>query len=146
MDYQNILAAIDFSESAPEVLQRAIELAGHYQAKLSVIHVVEYIPPVDFSGDPMSIPVGMIDESLLVENAKKSLEKFLEKHSASHLDHQVTIGLAKQDICQQVDDQKIDLLVIGSHGRHGLGRLLGSTVNGVLNSVSCDVLAVRLKG
>ena len=41
-------------------------------------------------------------------------------------------------------EQGADLIIVGSHGRHGLALLLGSTANGVLHGASCDVLAVRV--
>lgn len=42
-------------------------------------------------------------------------------------------------------EQRCDLIVVGSHGRHGLALLLGSTANDILHGAPCDVLAVRLK-
>jgi len=42
------------------------------------------------------------------------------------------------------DEQGADLIIVGSHGRHGLALLLGSTANGVLHGAACDVLAVRV--
>ena len=44
-----------------------------------------------------------------------------------------------------VTDKRFDLIVVGSHGRHGLALLLGSTANDVLHGAPCDVLAVRLQ-
>jgi universal stress protein A len=43
-------------------------------------------------------------------------------------------------------ERGVDLIVVGSHGRHGLQLLLGSTANGVLHLAECDVLAVRVRG
>jgi universal stress protein A len=55
-------------------------------------------------------------------------------------------GAPKQEIVRVADDEKAELIVIGSHGRHGLQLLLGSTANGVLHLAKCDVLAVRVNG
>jgi len=49
------------------------------------------------------------------------------------------------EITRYADDKQADLIVIGSHGRHGLQRLLGSTATPVLHNAKCDVLAVRIK-
>ena len=53
-------------------------------------------------------------------------------------------GLPKQEIIVFANEQKVDLIVLGSHGRHGLALLLGSTVNAVLHHALCDVMAIRL--
>lgn len=54
-------------------------------------------------------------------------------------------GVPKQEITQVADEQQADLIVVGSHGRHGLELLLGSTTNAILHHANCDVIAVRLR-
>jgi universal stress protein A len=54
-------------------------------------------------------------------------------------------GSPKQEIIRIAEENAVDLIVVGSHGRHGLALLLGSTANGVLHHANCDVLAVRLQ-
>jgi universal stress protein A len=53
-------------------------------------------------------------------------------------------GVPKEEIVEIATQQHIDLIVVGSHGRHGLALLLGSTANSILHHTPCDVLAVRL--
>jgi universal stress protein A len=53
-------------------------------------------------------------------------------------------GVPNQEIVQIAKQEQIDLIVVGSHGRHGLALLLGSTANSILHHATCDVLAVRL--
>lgn len=145
--YQNILLAVDFSKAAASVARRAVRLADVGGAKLTLLHVVEYLPVLDFSGDPMAMTPMVIDDDLLLDNARQSLQSFVDEHlSDVAVEQQVCIGLPKLDILRVVEEQKIDLLVIGSHGRHGFARLLGSTAAAVLNDCPCDVLAVRVKG
>jgi universal stress protein A len=55
-------------------------------------------------------------------------------------------GVPKNEIVELANQQKVDLIVVGSHGRHGLGLLLGSTANNILHHAKCDVMAVRLYG
>ncbi|VAW85623.1 Universal stress protein family COG0589 [hydrothermal vent metagenome] len=143
--YQNILLAVDFSKAAASVAQRAVRLAD-VGAKLTLLHVVEYLPILDFSGDPVAMTPMVIDDDLLLDNARQSLQSFVDEHlSDVAVEQQVCLGLPKLDILRVVEEQEIDLLVIGSHGRHGFARLLGSTAAAVLNDCPCDVLAVRVK-
>lgn len=53
-------------------------------------------------------------------------------------------GRPESEIHRMAETEAMDLVVIGSHGRHGLGLLLGSTANGALHGANCDVLAVRV--
>ncbi|MEM7366668.1 MAG: universal stress protein, partial [Pseudomonadota bacterium] len=55
-------------------------------------------------------------------------------------------GRPAAEIHRIVEAEKIDLIVMGTHGQSGLQLLLGSTANSVLHGVTCDVLAVRVKG
>ena len=57
----------------------------------------------------------------------------------------VLLGSPKYEICNYARENHSDLLILGSHGRHGIKLLLGSTANGVLHDMPCDVLAVKLK-
>ncbi len=146
MTYRKILVAVDFSDAAQQVVARAEMLAEESGAVLSLLHVVEYLPPLDFAGDPISVSVLDFDEQQLVDNAKQSLEKFVNQYlPGKSVARHVMSGIPKLAIIDLLDKEQMDLLVIGSHGRHGLARLLGSTAAAVLNDCPCDVLAVRIK-
>ena len=54
-------------------------------------------------------------------------------------------GKAAVEIKRVAENQDVDLIIMGTHGRQGLGLMLGSTANGVLHGVKCDVLAIRAK-
>jgi universal stress protein A len=53
-------------------------------------------------------------------------------------------GTPKQEIVRLAEQEGIDLIVVGSHGRHGLSLLLGSTANSILHYAGCDVMTIRL--
>ena len=145
MAYKNILIAVDFSDATNLVIARAAALAADNSAKLSLLHVVEYMPPLDFAGDPLSLSIIDVNDPMLEEHAKQSLQKVVDENlAAAEVTQRVVVGLAKYEILRELEEHGHDLLVIGSHGRHGLARLLGSTAAAVLNDSPCDVLAVRL--
>ncbi len=56
----------------------------------------------------------------------------------------MVVGRPGSEIRRQAEENDADLIVIGSHGRHGIQLLLGSTANSVLHGAACDVLAVRI--
>ena len=143
-NYQHILLAADFSEHGDWVAQKARYLASKYQAKLSIIHIVDNLPITDAAYGPV-IPFDIdLNEELL--NAAKKRLKALAKTLSVPEDRQfVEMGSAKLEIVATAEEQHVDLIVVGSHGRHGLALLLGSTANGVLHHAKCDVLAVRLQ-
>lgn len=142
-DYQKIMVALDFSPVAQTVLARAKQMREQFGAQLYLIHVVEYLPPMEPAGD-MFIGVDWgINEQDLVDAAKQQLEQLLVNAGLDDCDREVVLGNARAEITQQAKDGQCDLIVIGSHGRRGLSRLLGSTADAVLHHAECDVLAVR---
>lgn len=145
-DYSHILAAVDFSAAADIVLSKAHEIAQRNNAKLSLLHVVEYMPPIDTAFDPMLAGNWMLGEDTLVDNARQSLLKFSERHGLNDVELEVQLGTPKQEITRYVEENKCDLVVMGSHGRHGLNILLGSTANAVLHAMPCDILTVKIAG
>ena len=143
-NYQHILLAVDFSEHGDFVAQKARYLATKYQAKLSIIHIVDNLPITDAAYGPV-IPFDIDLNEELMNAAKRRLAD-LGKHLSIPEDRQfLEMGSAKLEIVATAEEQHVDLIVLGSHGRHGLALLLGSTANGVLHHAKCDVLAVRLK-
>ena len=143
-DYQNILVAIDFSDAANDVIAKAIDIGKRNQTRLTIIHVVEYLPPIDIAYEPVLSSTWSIDENELVKQAKTSLNQFCERHKQDNAEQLVVIGTPKHEIAQYARDHQCDLIILGSHGRHGLGLLLGSTANGVLHEMPCDILAVKI--
>jgi universal stress protein A len=142
-NYKHILIAADFSNHSQQVLRRAQEIAQRYQAKLSICHIIEDFPIADFAYESMiSIDLDMRDTML--ESAKTQVAEIASKSNIQTTNQWVEFGKASLNIVRLAQDQKVDLIVVGSHGRHGIELLLGSTANGVLHHALCDVLAVRL--
>ncbi|NOY62762.1 MAG: universal stress protein [Gammaproteobacteria bacterium] len=143
-DYAHILVAIDFSPAAEKVAERAVNVARCCGASLTFLHVVEYLPPMAMGDEVTPSPVWMVDETALVQSSRASLQAFVKKLGQPNAEHLVTQGTTQYEITQHAKDHNVDLIVMGSHGRHGVGLLLGSTANAVLHHASCDVLAVRV--
>ena len=144
-EYSHILAAVDFSTAAEHVLNKASEISQRNNAKLSLLHVVEYMPPIDTAFDSMPTGDWGLDEDVLVENARHSLQKMSEHHKLKVAELVVQLGFPKQEIVKYVTEHNCDLVVMSSHGRHGLNILLGSTANAVLHAMPCDILTVKVE-
>ena len=140
--YHHILLALDFSPEAETVLNKALELAQLNDARLSVIHVVEYTSAM-YAGD-IPLPEDLDIDQNLADQAKEKLSEMIKQHNIPDTTGRVEIGIPKREIVRVAEETQADLIVIGSHGRHGLQLLLGSTANGVLHLAKCDVLAVRV--
>lgn len=140
--YQHILCAVDLGGDNLEVASRAVELAKQYGAKLSLLHVVEYIP-IDLANE-LVLPQQQEIEDQLVKQSKKAVASLASHLELEHVSENVVSGSTKAEIIEFAKAGEVDLIVIGQHGRHGFSRLLGSTANAVLHNAPCDVLAVRI--
>lgn len=124
------------------VCARAHELAQQYDARLSLIHVVEPVLPAPPYELPGVMPMDLEQE--LMEQAKRRMKELAQRHNLPEQAVSVEAGPTTSTIVTFADEHDIDLIVIGSHGRHGVGLLLGSTANAVLHHTKVDVLAVRV--
>ncbi len=140
--YQHVLCAVDLGGENLAVASRAVELARQYGAKLSLLHVVEYIP-IDLANE-LVLPQQQEIEDQLVEQSKKAVALLVSHLDLEQISENVVSGSTKAEILEFTKAGKVDLIVIGQHGRHGFSRLLGSTANAVLHNAPCDVLAVRI--
>lgn len=142
MPYHRILVALDFSDAGMRALHKACELAVQFKSSLHVIHVVEFLPPLDTTfGGVSPFDVELMDK--LVASARERLLTVVRERGLPEACYQVETGNPRSEILRIAEEIKADLVVLGSHGRHGLALLLGSTASSVLHHASCDVLAVR---
>jgi universal stress protein A len=141
--YQHILLAVDFAPDSEVVIQRARELAQLHDARLSLVHVTEYVP-VDMANE-LVLPQEVELDQELNDLAVKRLAEVGERIGIATADQHVLQGNTRGEIQRLAEETGVDLIVLGSHGRQGIQRLLGSTANGVLHGAPCDVLAVRIR-
>ncbi|MES2141963.1 MAG: universal stress protein [Pseudomonadota bacterium] len=140
--YQKILVAIDLHPTCDEIiLKRAHELAKTSNATLSVIHAVEHI---NAYGVAQAYPAVIDLEGEMRLEAKKQLGELAEKFSIPQDQQYVEVGSPKVVILDKMKQLKTDLIIIGSHGRHGIGLLFGSTASAVIHHLSCDALVVKI--
>jgi universal stress protein A len=142
--YRHILLAVDFAPETESVISRAQQLRDQCAARLSLLHVVEYLP-MAYSGD-LVMPEDFDLERELVEVAKRQMDLLGSRLGVpSGGDRRIESGGTGRTILRIAEEIEVDLIVLGSHGRHGLAVLLGSTARTVLNGAACDVLAVRIR-
>jgi universal stress protein A len=142
--YQHILLAVDFSSDAGHVGNRAVELARLSGARLTLLHVVAPVYQEPLYEGVTALPLDL--EEQLVREAVRSLDALAQRLGVPEAERLVEIGSPKGVILSTAAAKGADLIVVGSHGVHGLGLLLGSTANAVLHGALCDVLAVRVPG
>jgi universal stress protein A len=137
--YKHILFATDLTEDTDYLTTKVLTFREKTGAALSLIHVVEPLPGYSYAY------LGIEDiEGQLIQEARLSIEKLGAKLHVDKNDIFVEVGPTKTKILKIADEVKADLIICGSHGRHGLSLLLGSTANAILHGAKCDVLTVRL--
>lgn len=145
MAYRHVLAAVDLSEESTQVLEKARSQAEQSGARLSVVTVVKPLTQV-YGGIDMAPLAGstVSFEEQAMEQGEKQLRELAGHYGVAPEDVHTVLGSPAHDIRELASRLDVDLIVIGTHGRHGLGLLLGSTASAVLHGVERDVLAVRV--
>ena len=143
MTYSHLLVAIDLTEDCHHVLAQAHKLSVALACKVTLVHVVEPLTMV-FGGDvPMDLSLLQQQQT---EQAQNKLNILAEQHELLKENNcHLRYGQPRQEIHLLAQEHSCDLIVVGSHGRHGLALLLGSTTNDLLSGAPCDVLAIELK-
>ncbi len=140
--YQKILVGLDLSAESQQVIDHVKALFEGKNTKISLVHVQE---PLSFAygGD---IPMDLSEIQDQLENqAHQRLDELKQQLAGLVVDTHVIIGQPANEMHRFARENSIDLIVVGTHGRHGLALIFGSTANGVLHGATCDVLAVRIK-
>lgn len=139
--YRHILAAVEADETGKVVLARARDLANQAKARLSVLHVVEYL--VDPAADALlTTPVDLSRER--ADAANETLCRWCRELEIAQDQVTVSIGSVTSEILRHAKEGHVDLIVLGHAPRSGLAALFNHTEEGVVSRADCDVLAVRL--
>jgi nucleotide-binding universal stress UspA family protein len=146
MQIRSILLPTDFSECGNYALSYAAALARKFEASIIFVHVIEpMVPTVGYSG--MSEPLAIADISdQLEDSAESELPKIAQCEACAGLEVEELIvhGEAAAEIVRVARERHVDLIIVSSHGRTGLGRILfGSTAEAVVRHASCPVLVVK---
>jgi universal stress protein A len=138
-NYQNILVAVDLFSEHQKVLERALSIADK-PAQVSLVYVT--FPHVYYESYGFGVGVEFVNDNQ--KNAKEKLLDLAKKHDIPDNQIYAPIGEPVDEIHSLSESIKADVIVIGTHGQSGLKLLLGSTANGVLHGVKCDVLAIKI--
>ena len=134
---QKVLFPTDFSHKGDAALKMAASVAGDWDALLLIVHVEE--PPMDYGGE---MYYGMIEPA--TEDLTRMLHDIAPPDPSVRCQHRLLTGDPTAIIPRFAEEEGVDLIVMGTHGRSGLVRLLmGSVAEAVVRRAPCPVLTCR---
>ena len=141
---KNILFPTDFSENSNYAFDYALTLAKKFEARLYILHVIHEL--IDTTG--FYVPNISLDQlqNDLVKGAEEMMDRFIKEKMGDFKDYDTMniIGLPHIEVMNVAKDKGIDMIVMGTHGRTGIDRVLfGSTAEKVVKKAPCSVLTVR---
>jgi nucleotide-binding universal stress UspA family protein len=142
--FKRILVATDFSETADAAWRLAADLARTHDADVVLLHA--------HSEMPVYSETAFLDLEHVYEEQRRWARASLEERAAAantaglRVTPLVRVGAAAEAIAGTAADERVDLVVVGTHGRGGLDRLLlGSVAERVVRQAPCPVLVVRTR-
>lgn len=145
LEVKRILCPVDFSEFSVRAYRHALSLADHYRSKLVALHIVEVWRQASAS---FAATVSLYEEyrQSLLGSGKEQLQEFVKKHTHCEVPLELGVGdgMAPDAILSFAQEQKSELIVMGTHGLRGFDHLmLGSVTDRVMRKAICPVMAVR---
>jgi nucleotide-binding universal stress UspA family protein len=146
LQLRRVLLPTDFSGCANFALPYAAAIARAANATVICLNVVEpIVPAVGYSGMAETMPIAEMSEQM-EDSAERELPDVMNCEDLRGLKVEEVIGHgdAAAEIVRVADEHEVDLIVISSHGRTGLGRIIfGSTAEAVVRHARCPVLVVK---
>jgi nucleotide-binding universal stress UspA family protein len=144
LPFRKILCPTDFSEPSYEAIKAAGELASHFESELCLLHVVSPVPVVPMGAEPSAFNIPLYEQELEA-SSKRSLEEMIHQLEWKELKVRLIVlrGNAADEIVRTADEENADLIVIATHGRTGLDRLIfGSVAEKVVRLAKCPIFTV----
>jgi universal stress protein A len=136
--YTHILVPTDFSEHSLRAAKKALRLQKLFDARLTVIHIVNYLPPAFISSQSEHTSAAQI-----IGRATAYLAEWAHESGLDGAEQVVSSGPAGREVIATAKAKDVDLIVIGTSGEGGMKRLLGSTTSAVMHHAPCDVLSIH---
>lgn len=153
MIYEKIMVPLDGSDFSANALPHAQALAERFGAELVLFQAIQSLPRYMAAGEPgvrtMAVEVGPTEEDIMyeVEATKRALDQVadrLRQEGLKKVQTATEIGHAADSIVDYAADNKVDLIVMSTHGRTGLARwAFGSVATKVIQAATCPVLTIR---
>jgi len=142
-EIKKILCAVDFSEASPQVAAYARTLAQALNAHIIVLYVAPSLSQYVGFHVPSSSIESFVGE--IVSGAEQTMDNFLnENFQGVNVTGRVVSGYAAEEIINIAESEDVDMIVMGTHGRKGIDRILfGSVAEKVVKSAKCGVLTLR---
>lgn len=132
---KKILFPTDFSEASQAAFDHAVMLARDTGATLLIAHVDE--PTLPYTEAYVALPD-------TTEETRQRLQAIVPLDATIHCEHRLLRGDAAQEIVRLANEEQVDLIVMGTHGRTGLRRLLmGSVAEAVVRHAACPVYTIK---
>jgi nucleotide-binding universal stress UspA family protein len=141
---KHVLVATDFSESSEPAIEAAGALGRSFEAWVTLMHVYDVLPPVKVLEAPHESHEGHSFRELCETELQKLQQRFLDgvPGAVEVLRDKSTVTA----LCDWAGDKEVDLMVVGSHGRTGVARLLlGSISERTIRHAPASVLMVRVR-
>ncbi len=141
---KKILFPVDFTMNMGKILPIVKDMVKTFNAKLYVIHVIRSAE--EFVGFEMGTAWYAALEKDLLDGAEKSMKRLVadELQDVENVETQIAVGDVVDEILDYVNKQDIDLIIIGTHGRKGLEKVMfGSVAEGIIKDAPCPVLTVN---
>lgn len=140
MEFNKILVPVDFSENSQKILASACDIAGKFDAALSVVFVVQSFD--DYSGFFVPhMPVAKFEEEM-VQGAEKKMESFMTGYEG--IEAKVLVGDVAEEVVRHAEETGVDMIIMGTHGYKGLEKVMfGSVAEKVVKTAPCPVLTIN---
>ena len=142
--FKKILFPVDFSEVSPKIVPYVITMAHRLDAEVHLVFVVRKLE--HFRGIYVSLMSSENFEREIVLGAETKMEEFVEEFLKSIFrpKTKVLIGDIAEEIIKYINSEGIDLVIMGTHGRKGIDRIVfGSVADRVIKSAPVPVMSVN---
>lgn len=145
---KRILVPTDFSNYADNALRQAVDIAKQYRAKIFLLHVIgDHIRQCieDYClSDAVVKEIERDSMMASLDNLKKEINRLSDDSSDVEISIYVKRGVPSEEVLREQEEKDIDLIVMASHGRTGISRILiGSVAEKVMRGAKCPVMLVR---
>ena len=144
IDIKKVLFPVDFTKGSKKVLPFVKFFVDKCGAELHLVHVVR--GPEDFTGFDMGAAWFSSFEQELIKGAQKAMDRFVSEELGDdpNVRTRILMGDAVDEITNYAAENAIDIIVMGTHGRKGLEKIMfGSVAEGVVKAASCPVITVN---